>query len=224
MNFTTVIPVYNEASNIKNVIKDVKKYSKKIIVINDKSTDKTKSLINKMSVYVINNKINLGYSKSLEKGINKAFKTNANYVITFDGDGQFYASDIKKIVKIILKSRPDIIVGNRMEKNRFMEVVFGLYSKKKYGFSDPLCGLKAYNYKIYKKYGKPFENFYSIGTELLFKAANNNAKIIEIKIKTKKRKNKSRFGNSIFGNLYELRAFINILKLNMSPSNKISFF
>lgn len=211
MRIALVITVFNESSVINSVLRGVLKVIKNVFVVNDASTDKTKAKLLKLPVTLINNFTNLGYTKSLEKGIIKAFKTGADFVITFDGDGQHDPTDIKKIIKIIDMYQPDLIIGRRHKKNRFMEEVFGLYSKTKYGFSDPLCGLKAYKKDFFYTYGGRLENKYTIGTEIIFRALRDGVEYFEIPIKSSKRKNVSRFGNQLKGNLLELKAFLNIL-------------
>ena len=60
-----IIPVYNEEKTIKEIINkvlDQKNYKKEIIVVNDFSTDKTKSLIEENfldKIVLINNKKNI---------------------------------------------------------------------------------------------------------------------------------------------------------------------
>lgn len=210
MEIALVIPVYNEEATLKKVIKETLSYIKKIIVVNDCSTDDSERILKKLPVILVNNKKNLGYAKTLEKGIATAFKKGANYVITFDADGQHQASDLKKYLNIIEKKHPDLILGKRSLKNRFMEEVFGWYSKIRYSFSDPLCGMKAYKKEVFERYGY-LEKKYSIATELTFKAIKNDAKFIEIPIQTQKRQSESRFAGNLRGNLLELKAFLNIL-------------
>jgi hypothetical protein len=161
-------------------------------------------------VTTINNQKNLGYAKTLEKGIRAAFKKKTDYVITFDADGQHRASDLRKFISLIENKKPDLIVGRRSFKNRFMEEVFGLYARLRYGFSDPLCGMKAYKKTLFERYDY-LEKKYSIATELTFQAVKDGAKFIEISIESKKRQSQSRFASNLKGNFLELKAFLNIL-------------
>ncbi|EKE14773.1 MAG: Glycosyltransferase [uncultured bacterium] len=210
MEIALVIPAYNEESTIENVVNEVSPYIKNIIIVNDCSNDSTEEILKKMPVKIINNQKNFGYTKTLEKGIREAFKLGADYVITYDADGQHQTSDLVKYIAIIKDKKPDLIIGNRSIKNRFMEQIFSIYSKLKYGFSDPLCGMKAYKRSLFEKYGQ-LENRYSIATEFTFRAIKDGASFFEIPIQTEKRLSKSRFANSLKGNLLELKAFLNIL-------------
>ena len=68
-NVSVIIPVYNEALNIEDVINGVKKYCENIIVVDDKSTDSTKIKIlkykNKVDKIILH-KINLGKGAAIK--------------------------------------------------------------------------------------------------------------------------------------------------------------
>lgn len=211
MKIALVIPVYNEEDIIKSVIKNAYKFIRNIYVVNDASTDNTKKILSILRIKIVQNKKNQGYTKTLEIGIRRAFNDGADYVITFDGDGQHSANDLENIIYVIEKKTPDLIIGKRSMKNRFMEEVFGIYSKLRFGFSDPLCGVKAYKKTLFYKYGKSLETKHTIATEIIFRAIKDGVKYYEVPIKINKRINESRFGNQLKGNLLELRAFFNIL-------------
>ncbi len=210
MKIWVVIPVYNEDQIILRVITDVYHYIKKIIVVNDGSTDSSHQILTRLPVILINNSINLGYVHSLEKGMNYAFHKGADYVITFDGDGQHNARDLLKFLSVINHIQPDFVLGKRNQKNRAMEYFFSLYSRKLFGFSDPLCGMKAFKREIFVRYGY-LEQRYTIGTQLVFDALKNGATFTEIPIHIIARKGDSRFGTKIKGNCLELKAFFHIV-------------
>lgn len=212
MEVALIIPLYNEETTIKDVITEASQYIKNIIVVNDCSSDNSKKILRKLPITLINNDKNIGYAKSLEKGIMIAFQKNADYVITFDADGQHQGRDIPKFISIINKYKPDFIFGKRSIRNRFMEYVWSYYAKKKYRFSDPLCGFKAIKKEIFLKYGY-LETHYTIGLEMIFKALKRGALFKEVSISIVKRNDKPRFGNMLSGNWLELKALINIIIL-----------
>ncbi len=211
MEIYLVIPVFNEEKTIEKVIKDASRYVSKIIVVEDCSTDNTDRILNKLPIKIsLKNTVNLGYTKTLEKGIKEACRLGADYVITFDADGQHRASDLKNFISVIKNKKPDLVIGKRSFKNRFMEEIFGIYSRLRFGFSDPLCGMKAYKKDLFNKYGY-LERRYSIATELTFKAVKDGASFVEVPIVSEKRQTQSRFANNIKGNILEFIAFFNIL-------------
>lgn len=211
MEIYLVIPAFNEEKTIEKVIKDASRYVSKITVVDDCSADNTEKILNKLPIIIsFKNTVNLGYTKTLEKGIKEAFRLGADYVITFDADGQHKVSDLKKFISVIEKSKPDLVLGKRSFKNRFMEEIFGIYSKLRFGFSDPLCGMKAYKKALFERYGY-LEKKYTIATELVFKAIKDKVSFVEVPIKSEKRQTQSRFANNLKGNLLEFKALINII-------------
>ena len=76
-----------------------------------------------------------------------------------------------------------------------------------------MSGLKGFSYSLARKYGK-YDSINSIGTELATYAINNKFKYISIKIKIKKRNDKSRLGGVIKGNFRILKALKNLYLLN----------
>ena len=91
-----------------------------------------------------------------------------------------------------------------------MEHIWSYYTHFKYGFTDPLCGLKAFKRKILLKY-QILEKHYTIGTEIVFKALKEGASFKEIPVKIKKRSTVSRFGNQLVGNWLELKGLVSVI-------------
>lgn len=212
LSIWVVIPAHNEEKTIKKVVQEVYPHSQNIIVIDDASTDKTSTILKTLPAHTMQNKQKLGYSKSLEIGIKKAFEKRADYAISFDADGQHNGSDLPKIIEAINKYNPDFVLGKRTHKNRLMEFFLGLYAKIRFGFSDPLCGLKAYKRSTFQKYNY-LEKKFTIGTEIVFRALKEGARFIEVEVTSQKRSDTSRFAGRMKGNLLELRALYNILSI-----------
>ena len=200
-----VIPVFNEEKDIKKLLIKIKKYAFPILV-NDGSTDKTYEMAKIKGILIINHKNNLGYDAAINNGIKKAMKLGYNKIVTLDGDGQHLPSEIKKISNCLGKNYK-LVVGKRKKYQRFSENIFGFLTNIFWGIKDPLCGMKGYGIDYLKKI-KSFNNYKSIGTELLLKALKNNYKIKQVDIKIKLRKDKSRFGNIFSGNFQIIRAII----------------
>ena len=205
-----VIPAFNEASTIKDVVLNASIYGD-IIVVDDGSTDDTYNISKSSGALVLKNSANLGYDKSLSIGLKKASLLDYKFILTMDADGQHNFNLIPDFI-FFLEKGYDIVAGFRQKHQRFSELLFTLYSKKFYKIQDPLCGMKAYSNNIYKELGH-FDSYNSIGTELLFFALRNNKKVKQIQCNVKPRVDKPRFGQIILGNLRILRAiFLTILR------------
>ena len=115
--FTIVIPVYNEAKNLKILIpeiyRELKNRKYEIIIVDDNSTDMTSKVIKKFkkkNFHYLIRKDKRDLSKSCILGFEKS---RYNDIIVMDGDLQHKPSDIKKILSIFYKTNSDIVVGTR---------------------------------------------------------------------------------------------------------------
>jgi len=93
------IPAYNEEKTIAKLIVDIKKYSDKIIVIDDGSTDYTSKIAKELGVELIQHQKNLGKGAALRNGFSKAMTYSPDVVITIDADGQHDPSSIPKHIQ-----------------------------------------------------------------------------------------------------------------------------
>jgi hypothetical protein len=203
--FLIIIPSYNEFYNLKKFVKKVKKIAP-VCILDDCSNDQTVQWLKKNKINYIRNKKNLGYEKNLINGIKK-LKEYCDYLVTFDGDGQHKYSDLLKIMKI--KKNYDIIICNRIEKNRLMEILISFIFKLLYGLKDPLSGFKVYKTNILKNHIlKKVENLFLI--DLLFGLLKKKESI-NFPINTNKRFGNPKVGNTINVNLKELRILFKII-------------
>ena len=96
MKILVVVPAFNEAKSLPGVIFDLKKHHyKNILVVNDGSSDKTELISQKGKVVVLNHAINRGLGAGLGSGFKYAKINDFDVIVTFDGDGQHQAKDLK---------------------------------------------------------------------------------------------------------------------------------
>lgn len=203
-----VIPAFNEELTIAQVVNSVKGYGY-AIVVNDASSDKTKEIAEGAGAIVINHRENKGYDRALNSGFKMAEELDCDGVITFDADGQHSAKIILEYI-VQLEKGVDLILGIRPNAQRFAETVFSIYTKFVLNWHDPLCGMKGYSMRLYKKKGF-FDSFNSIGTELAAFGIRNGFNYVEINIPSISRKDNSRFGSTIRSNIVILRALKNLI-------------
>ena len=203
-----IIPAYNEESTIGQVVDSTSQYGD-VIVVNDASEDDTKINALNAGAIVINHKKNQGYDKTLSSGFIEADRRNYDAVITFDADGQHDSEMLKEYIKH-LNNGVDLVLGIRPRIARISELIFMFYTRLKFQWKDPLCGMKGYSIRLYRKQGY-FDSYGSVGTQLAVFGLLNDFTFIQIQVPINKRKDKPRFFSSIKANLHILLALAKII-------------
>lgn len=165
MKFTEVaviIPVYNEARVIADIIKNTKKTFPNIICVNDGSTDMSAKIIRGEGVRLVNHPINMGQGAALQTGIEYARNmAGIKYFVTFDADGQHRVEDVKKMLENIEETGVDIVMGSRFlgraeNISKVKKIILKLaikFSNLTSGIrlTDTHNGLRVFNRKVAEK-------------------------------------------------------------------------
>lgn len=189
------IPAYNESETIGKVIRSLPEKItgfKKIdvLVVDDGSTDNTPEIARKDKARVLSHIINRGLGGALKSLFAYARKNDYDVLVTFDADGQHLASDIIKIVKPILNSKKDVVIGTRWKNKkavpwgRFLVnqvanlltlILFGIYT------TDSQSGLRAFNRKAISRINITTDGM-EVSSEFFKEIKMNNLRLGEIPI------------------------------------------
>ncbi len=108
-----VIAAYNEASRIGTVLEQLLQHVLHVVVVDDGSDDGTAGEARRYPIWVLEHACNLGQGAALQTGIRFALGQGADYVATFDADGQHHASDLPRMLSHLIRSRADFALGSR---------------------------------------------------------------------------------------------------------------
>ena len=108
-----VVPAYNEGRVIGDVITGLASAFPNIVVVNDGSSDETAEILRGLPAVVVKHQINLGQGASLQTGITFALERGANYIVTFDADGQHRAEDALSALRLLAEGQCDVVCGSR---------------------------------------------------------------------------------------------------------------
>ncbi len=155
MIIAIVIPVFNEAVVIGQVIKNVRAHGyDTIIVVDDGSSDDSFITAAAHDVLAIRLRVNRGKGAAVKTGIMAANLLDADVVVTFDGDGQHDPADIEPLIRPILEDNIDVVLGSRLlnrEEMPFIKMIANSIGNfitwLFYGLlvSDSQSGLRAYS-------------------------------------------------------------------------------
>lgn len=197
---TILIAALNEEKNIKKTVEEcrkIKEYDLQIFVILDsKTTDKTKEIAEKAGARVIHTGKWLGKGAALRKA-NKYVK--GDYIVQIDADYQFLPRDIPKLVEP-LRNGYDVTLGTRYRKGArvekgavtkfrrfgiiFLSLATSIASRK--WVTDVLAGFKAFRTPVMKDINMKVDH-YGYEAEEVIKAAKKGYKILDVPVHYKKR-------------------------------------
>lgn len=149
-----LMPTYNNAGTIAQVISDVKEFATDVIVVNDGSTDNTASILSSIEgIKVIDYPNNKGKGYAIKLGLRKAYEWGYRYAITIDSDGQHYADDIPTFIETIEQKPDSLLIGarnltadNMPSKNTFANRFSNFWYKVETGqtLTDTQSGYRLY--------------------------------------------------------------------------------
>lgn len=99
MAIAVVIPAYNEAATIADIVRRARQQVESVIVVDDGSCDDTAAQAGAAGAVVVRQPTNQGKGASLWCGMQTALARGAEAVITLDADGQHRPEDIPKLLE-----------------------------------------------------------------------------------------------------------------------------
>jgi glycosyltransferase involved in cell wall biosynthesis/3-hydroxymyristoyl/3-hydroxydecanoyl-(acyl carrier protein) dehydratase len=197
LNYIVLIPTYNNASTLLEVIISVKEICDHIVVVNDGSTDSTEDILSSAGVTdlkgltVLTHKKNLGKGAALKSGFSFAETKGFDYVVTIDSDGQHFAQDINILTEAVLNEPDTLWIGSRElgcenmpGKNTFANKFSNFWFRIETGVSlhDTQSGFRIYPLKKMGRI-KGITGRYEFEFEVLVRAVWNNVNVGNIPVR-----------------------------------------
>jgi glycosyltransferase involved in cell wall biosynthesis len=192
MKICVIIPTYNEAGAIADLVKKIREQELEVVVIDDGSADNTWQIAQNNGATVLRNLNNEGKGASLIKGFSYALEKDFDAVITMDGDGQHLPDEIPYFIRLAKYSDSGIFIGNRMLKRKDMPLVRILTNQllswfistlAKQKIPDTQCGFRLIKKRVLEKLNLKTSK-YETESEIIIQAAHRGFKIESIPIKT----------------------------------------
>jgi glycosyltransferase involved in cell wall biosynthesis len=109
-----VIAAFNEGPAIAEVIRGLYEAAyRNVVVVDDGSSDDTGDRAVEAGAVVLTHMINRGQGAALQTGIEYALRHGAQYVVTYDADGQHQPSDLPALIAPIAAGETHICLGSR---------------------------------------------------------------------------------------------------------------
>lgn len=192
---SVVIPCYNEKDNIKTIVEAVLASpieNKEIIVVDDCSTDETRSVleseIKPLVSRIIYHEYNQGKGAALRTGFRHA---TGDVVIIQDADLEYDPNEYPQVVNPIFDGKADVVYGSRFLNrkmkgylanrlaNRGLTVLSNLFTNQK--LTDMETCYKAFKREIIQSI-EIEENRFGFEPEITSKISKKGIKIMEVPI------------------------------------------
>ena len=109
-----VVPAFNEASVIGDVISDVHSVFRHVVCVDDGSRDDTGDVALRAGAHVVRHPVNLGQGAAIQTGVEYArSRQGAAVFATFDADGQHRVKDVIRMIDRLAGEDVDLVIGTR---------------------------------------------------------------------------------------------------------------
>ncbi len=217
-----VIPAKDEDSYISELIRQILNLGlKKIILVNDSSTDRTRELAEKYEeVVVLDHVINLGPGAATQTGIAYAVSQEAEIILTIDADLQHNPKDLMRLIQHFEREQCDLVIGSRFLKINDIPQTRIFYNKVGNIISffltgtmltDSQSGLKAISGTLAKSMDLNYDGF-EFCMEIIKHARHTKSKIQEIPVDVRYTKETQSKGQSF-------KSGLNMISRILSPFN-----
>jgi Glycosyltransferases involved in cell wall biogenesis len=194
-SYWVVIPAYNEARTIRDIVVRTLRHVNHVVVVDDGSTDGTAEALDDLPIILLRNPLNCGKAASLWRGFQHALGARACGVITLDGDGQHLPEDIELLLAQAARAPDQLILGARRRDqrrasfsrycaNRFAD--FWISWAAGYPIADSQSGFRVYPARLLQqvriKHGKAWSFVFE--SEILIEGARLNYRAIPVPVDT----------------------------------------
>ena len=190
MKTIAIIPAYNEASHVGDVIRATLEYVDEVLVVDDGSSDETAAESEAAGASVYRHIINRGVGGATATGLRAAVQRGAEIIVTLDSDGQHLPSEIPQVIAPIIEGTADFVIGcrlldptgmpwSRQMANRAADLCTSILFNVQ--VHDSQCGFRAFTReaadKIDIRTGR-----YEISSEIIAEIAARGFRIAEVPI------------------------------------------
>ena len=192
-NISVIIPAYNEEKTIGSLVSEIKALypDMEVIVVNDGSSDNTKSKAEGAGATVYSHPYNIGNGASVKTGVRAA---NGDILVLMDGDGQHSPEDIARL--LLYFPEYDMVVGERNMKGQasfqraFGNRIFNLLASyvAKFKIKDLTSGYRAVKADVARQFLYLLPNTYSYPTTSTLSVLRSGRPIKYVPIETATRK------------------------------------
>jgi glycosyltransferase involved in cell wall biosynthesis len=173
--FLAVVPAYNEAGTVTNVVDSIHERAPRfdVIVIDDGSTDDTAARAREAGAEVVVLPFNLGIGGAVQTGFQYALEHGYDYMAQVDGDGQHEPGELETLLRALQADRSlDVVCGSRFlsadcsylapisRRTGIHVFAFALTKILGQRITDPTSGFRLYNRRAINLFARDYPHDY----------------------------------------------------------------
>jgi polyprenyl-phospho-N-acetylgalactosaminyl synthase len=151
-----VVPAFNEAGVIGDVINELRSVFPNVVCVDDGSADDTGDIALRAGAHLVRHPVNLGQGAAIQTGVEYARgRPGAQVFATFDADGQHRVTDVLAMIDRLTSDGADIVIGTRfgpgvsrppLLKRVVLQTAAWLSPRgRRLGLTDSNNGLRVFN-------------------------------------------------------------------------------
>jgi polyprenyl-phospho-N-acetylgalactosaminyl synthase len=151
-----VVPAFNEAGVIGDVISELRSVFPNVVCVDDGSADGTGDIALRAGAHLVRHPVNLGQGAAIQTGVEYArSRPGARVFATFDADGQHRVTDVLTMIDRLTSEAADIVIGTRfgpgvsrppLLKRIVLQTAAWLSPRgRRLGLTDTNNGLRVFN-------------------------------------------------------------------------------
>jgi glycosyltransferase involved in cell wall biosynthesis len=190
MNVCALIPAFNEAATIAEVVRGVTPHVARVIVIDDGSSDDTAARAEAAGAEVLRHPQNRGKGHAVRTGLAHALSHGYSHVLLMDGDLQHRPEDVPKLIEAARATDADLVVGERvfdkaaMPRSRYYSNTIGSRALSSFigsSIKDSQSGFRLIRSDALRDLNLTATG-YEIETEMLIKLARRGVRMTSVPV------------------------------------------
>lgn len=190
MKVMAVVPAYNEAAFIEEVVRGAAAHVAGVVVVDDGSSDETAEVARAAGAHVVALPANKGKGSAVRAGLEYLATTDATHALLMDGDMQHRPDEIPRLVDTARRSGAALVVGARvfrreaMPASRYWANVIGsraLSTLMGVRLADTQSGFRLLSLDALRQLDLTGRG-YEIETEMIVKLARRGATVVGVPV------------------------------------------
>jgi polyprenyl-phospho-N-acetylgalactosaminyl synthase len=184
-----VVPAFNEAGVIGDVIAELRSVFPNVVCVDDGSADDTGDIALRAGAHLVRHPVNLGQGAAIQTGVEYArSRPGAQLFATFDADGQHRVTDVLAMIDRLTAEAADIVIGTRfglgvsrppLLKRVVLQTAAWLSPRgRRLGLTDTNNGLRVFNKTVADRLDITMNGMSHAG-EFIMLIDENNWRVVE---------------------------------------------